>query len=106
VTAADHPGWTLREQAKRVAIIEKYRRRAQRVACLAIDLRDSDRPFLTALWIEADWEPDESLDRLVTEDAPIPMGRLPGVNDPASAEAPENSKNAAVLKFGASCYGR
>jgi SEC-C motif len=82
VTAADHPGWVLRDQAKRVTMLEKYRRKADRAACFAIDLRDSERPFLTALWIEGSWIPDETLDRLISEDAPTPVGKLPGVNDP------------------------
>ena len=82
VTAADHPGWVLRDQAKRVAMIEKYRRKADRAVCFAIDLRDSERPFLTALWIESRWMRDETLDRLIAEDAPTPVGKLPCVNDP------------------------
>ncbi len=82
VTGADSPGWVLREQAKRVAIIEKHRRRVDRTACFAIDLRDSQRPFLTALWLEGAWAPDETLDRLIAEDAPTPIGKLPAVNDP------------------------
>jgi len=82
VTGADSPGWVLREQAKRVAIIEKHRRRVERTACFAIDLRDTERPFLTALWLEGEWAPDGNLDRLVAEDAPIPVGKLPAVNDP------------------------
>jgi hypothetical protein len=82
VTVADHPGWVLREQAKRVAMIEKYRRKADRAACFAIDLRDSERPFLTALWIEGNWVQDETLERFIAEDAPTPIGKLPAVNEP------------------------
>jgi len=82
VTGADHPARLLRDQAKRVAIIEKYRRKAERAVCFTIDLLDSQRPFLTALWIEGKWEPNEVLDHLIHEDAPMPLGKLPGPNNP------------------------
>ncbi len=82
VTGADSPRWVLREQARRVAIIEKHRRGVERTACFAIDLRDTERPFLTAVWLEGQCMPDESLDRLVATDEPTPMGKLPAVNDP------------------------
>ncbi len=82
VTSADTPGSALREQAKRVAVIEKHRRKVNKTVCFAIDLCEKRRPFLTALWLEGKWAPDEDLDRLVAEDAPIPVGKLPPVNDP------------------------
>lgn len=82
VTAADSPPWVLREQAKRVAIIEKHRRKLDKTICFAIDLRETRRPFVTALWLEGKWAPDKDLDRLVAEDAPTPVGKLPAVNDP------------------------
>jgi hypothetical protein len=82
VTGADSPSWVLRERAKRVAIIEKHRRRVDKTVCFAIDLRETQRPFLTALWLQGEWAPDRELDRLVAEDSPIPVGKLPAVNDP------------------------
>jgi hypothetical protein len=82
VTAGDHPGWVLRDQAKRVALIEKYRRKAERAVCFTIDLRDSQRPFLTALWIEGKWEQDPILERLIQKDTPMPLGKLPRPFDP------------------------
>jgi hypothetical protein len=82
VTAADRPPWVLREQAKRIAIIEKHRRRLDKTVCFAIDLREKRRPFVTAIWLEGTWVPDKDLDRLVAEDTPIPMSKLPAVNDP------------------------
>ena len=64
VTGADGPSWVLRQQAKRVAIIEKHRRSVDKTVCFAIDLRETKRPFsprcglkasgrLTKTWI--DW---------------------------------------------------
>jgi hypothetical protein len=82
VTGSDSPSWVLRERAKRVAIIEKHRRRVDKTVCFAIDLRETQRPFLTALWLQGEWAPDRELDRLVAEDSPIPVGKLPAVNDP------------------------
>ena len=80
VTGADHPAWLLRDQAKRVTMIEKYRRKAERAVCFAIDLRDSQRPFLTALWIESKWKQDPTMERLASEDAAVPVGKIPGPN--------------------------
>lgn len=73
VTTTDHPPHVLRDQAKYVAVIEKYRRKADLVACFAIDLRESKAPFQTALWVEGKWQYDPPLDRLVQEES---AGRL------------------------------
>ncbi len=45
VATADHSSWLLQEQAKRVVIVEKYRRRADVALCFGVDLRDSIKPF-------------------------------------------------------------
>jgi hypothetical protein len=79
---AEHPPSLLNEQTKKVALIEKYRRRANQLLCLGLDLRDSTRPFRAIVWADSPWQYDETLEHLVGEDAAIPTGKLPGPNDP------------------------
>lgn len=80
---------TFRKNATFRTRLEQYASKASAAVTIGINQRDQKRPFDLAVWSEAEWVQDETLDRLVTEDRAtqrtmrlLTKGKKPGRNDP------------------------
>jgi len=106
VTVVVHAGLdeeTFRENAMFRTRLEKYATRARAAVTIGINQRDTEKPFELALWMEGEWDYDETLEELLGRDRAKPKtmqvlkrGKKFGRNDPCPCGSGKKFKRCCI----------
>lgn len=94
----------LEQRTKIRAVTEKYRHKGVKSIGLGVMVRDDSKPFHCATWVEAPWEYDAEMEKIMQDEPPFmpaPGTKLPGRNDPCLCGSGKKFKKCCLPKIGA-----